>query len=225
MKPILQKPIPLYLAVSLIVNVLTYNGTRLLTNGLHHYDMTTAADGCVPFLPWTIVIYLGCYVFWVVNYAMGCRQNVEEAEHFLCAECFAKLICCIYFLLLPTTNIRPDIVGTGFFDNAMRWLYRTDPADNLFPSIHCLTSWFCVIAVRKQKAVPGWYKALSVVMALAVCISTLTTRQHVLADVFAGVLLAEASYWFVLKTGWLTGYRRLMRRLCRLKEKEEVVNG
>ena len=145
----LKKPIPLCLAVSLIVNVLTYNGTRLLTNGLHHYDMTTAADGYVPFLPWTIVIYLGCYIFWVVNYALGCRQDVEEAEHFLCAECFAKLICCTCFLLLPTTNIRPDIVGTGFFDNAMRWLYRTDPA--FFTLLLCLTGIGFLTPVRIKK--------------------------------------------------------------------------
>ena len=29
----------------------------------------------------------------------------------------------------------------------MRVLYRVDEADNLFPSIHCLTSAFCFIAV------------------------------------------------------------------------------
>ena len=225
MKPILQKPIPVYLAVSLIVNVLTYNGTRLITRGMHHYDMTTALDRSIPLIPATITVYLGCYLFWAINYALGCRQETREAEHFLCAECFAKLICCACFLLLPTTNIRPEIIGTGFFENAMRWLYRTDAADNLFPSIHCLTSWFCVIAVRKQVTVPKWYKALSVVMAFAVCISTLTTRQHVLADVIAGVLLAEGSYWFVRKSGWLTWYQGLLRHFSRTAEKEDAAHG
>ena len=53
----------------------------------------------------------------------------------------------------------------------------------------------CVnLPVRSQKAIPLWYKLLSVLMALAVCLSTLTMRQHVLADVFSGVLLAEVSY-------------------------------
>ncbi len=222
MKPILQKPIPLYLAVSLIVNVLTYNGTRLITHGMYHHDMTTPLDGWVPFVPWTIVIYLGCYLFWIVNYALGCRQKTEEAEHFLCAECFAKLICCACFLLLPTTNIRPEIAGSGIFDNAMCWLYRTDAADNLFPSIHCLTSWFCVIAVRRQQSVPNWYKGLSVLMALAVCVSTLTTRQHVFADVFAGVLLAEVSYWLVQKTGFLAWYHSVLHRISRKMEKKAV---
>ena len=30
----------------------------------------------------------------------------------------------------------------------MRFLYQVDAADNLFPSIHCLTSWFCYIGIR-----------------------------------------------------------------------------
>ncbi len=225
MKRFLHSPVPLFLAVSLLVNILTYNGTRLITRDLPHWDMTTPADNLFPFLPWTIVIYLGCYVFWVINYAMGCLQDEKEAEYFLCAECMAKLVCCLCFLLLPTTNIRPDIVGSGFFDNAMRWLYRTDAADNLFPSIHCLTSWFCVIAVRKQSSVPKWYKVLSVLMALAVCISTLTTRQHVIPDAIAGVLLAECSFRYVGKTGIFTWYRNTLLRVYDFFSGKERFHG
>ena len=225
MRSVLKSTIPLFLAVSLIVNVLTYNGTRLITTGLHHYDMTTWLDERIPFMSWTITVYLGCYVFWVINYLLGCRQETDEAEHFLCAECFAKLICCACFLLLPTTNTRPDIVGTSIFDAAMGWLYSADAADNLFPSIHCLTSWFCVIAVRKQKCIPLWYRVLSVLLALAVCLSTLTTKQHTIADAAAGVLLAEGSYWFVKKSGYLKWYRSLLLRFGRRSERGEPDDG
>lgn len=225
MKDMLKRPIPLFLAVSLIVNVLTYNGTRIITTALYHYDMTTWFDESIPFMPWTITVYLGCYVFWVINYFLGCRQEVSEAEHFLCAECFAKLICCACFLIIPTTNIRPEIIGTSIFDTAMRWLYRTDAADNLFPSIHCLTSWFCVIAVRKQKCIPAWYKVLSVLFALAVCLSTLTTKQHTIADAAAGISLAEGSYWFVKKSGYLKWYRNLLLHFGRKSERRKTDNG
>ncbi len=91
----------------------------------------------------------------------------------------------------------------------MLWLYSMDPANNLFPSIHCLTSWFCVIAIRKQKRIPTWYQVLSVIIALAICISTLTTKQHVVVDVFAGVFLAEFSYWFVQKSGFILFYKKM----------------
>ena len=225
MKRFLKSPVLLYLIVSLAVNMLTYNGTRLLSHGWRHYDMTSAADSLIPFLPWTIVIYLGCYVFWVVNYGMGCLQDEQEAKRFLCAECMAKLVCWACFLLLPTTNLRPEVDGTGFFDAAMRWLYRTDAADNLFPSIHCLTSWFCVIAVRRQAQIPVWYKAASVVMALAVCLSTLTTRQHVIPDVFAGVLLAELSYQLVCRTHLFDWYDQLLQKLYTICSRKEDPHG
>ena len=225
MKRFLKSPVLLFLIVSLAVNMLTYNGTRLINSHLHHYDMTSAADAVVPFLPWTILIYLGCYIFWIVNYALGCLQDEEEAERFLCAECIGKLVCCACFLLLPTTNIRPEVLGTGFFDGAMRWLYQTDPADNLFPSIHCLTSWYCVAAVRKQKTIPAWYKWLSVVMALAVCVSTLTTRQHVIPDVIAGVLVAELCFQIIPRTPIYTWYKAALLRIYRFFTKKEATHG
>jgi len=90
-------------------------------------------------------------------------------------------------------------MGTGIFEKAIIWLYNVDAADNLFPSIHCLSSWLCVIAVRNQERIPKTYKIVSVILAVLVCISTLTTKQHVIVDVFAGILLAEFSHRLVPK--------------------------
>ena len=186
----------------LLTHVITYYGTRFFTTELHHYNMTTFIENSIPFLPWTIVIYLGCYLFWIINYVLGCLQDLRETSRFLYADIIAKVICFLCFLMIPTTNIRPNVDGIGFFADAMKWLYSVDAADNLFPSIHCLTSWLCVIAVRKQNKIPAWYKALSVVMAILVFVSTLTTKQHVIVDVVAGMLLAEFGYMI---SGIITG--------------------
>ena len=97
-------------------------------------------------------------------------------------------------VLVPATNIRPEIIGDTVWDMLMKLLYSIDAADNLFPSIHCLVSWFCWIGVRKRRDIPVLYRYFSLAMAVAVCISTLTTRQHVIADVVSGVVLAEACY-------------------------------
>ncbi len=178
-------------AAILLVNTLVYNGSRLVTGGLVHHDLTTAADRLVPLLPWTVAIYLGAFLFWAVNYIIALRQDRLTVRRFVCAEISAKLVCLLLFVAVPTTNVRPEITGSSLFDSLMRFLYQIDPADNLLPSIHCLVSWFCFIAVRKNPAVPGWYKAASLVCALSICLSTLTTRQHVIADVFSGIAIAE----------------------------------
>ena len=212
-KRFLRGPVPLFIACSLLANSIAYYGTRLITQNLKHYDMTTALDRLIPFIPWTVVIYLVCFAFWFINYALASLQDEADAVRFFSADFMAKVICCICFLLIPTTNIRPEVTGTGFFDNAIRWLYSIDAADNLFPSIHCLTSWFCFISVRKQNAVPFWYKVFSAVLASAVCISTLTTRQHVIVDAVAGVLLAEFSYSWSAKSRLCEWYRNSLLSL------------
>lgn len=203
--------LPLLLALA--CNAVAYYGSRLLTAGREHFDLSNRLDEQIPFVPWTVIIYFGCYIFWVVNYIIGCRQDRERAFRFMSADLLAKLVCLICFLVFPTTNIRPVIEGNSIWDELMRTLYRIDAADNLFPSIHCLTSSFCIIAVRGSEKVPKWYKAVSFLTTAAICISTLTTRQHVLIDVIAGVALSELSWQFVWKSGFSRRYMDVMLKL------------
>lgn len=194
---ILSRRMQRWLLVLLAWNLIVYYGSRLLNSGMPHYSMALPLDGKIPLIPWTAGIYLGCYVFWVVNYILAVRQNEAEAFRFIRAELLAKTVCLICFLAVPTTMERPEIQGTTFWHWLMWVVYAKDVPDNLFPSIHCLVSWFCFIGVRKNRAVPRWYRAVSFVLFLAICVSTLTTRQHVLVDVLAGTILAELSYQIV----------------------------
>ena len=214
-RKIIPDEMHLPLLVAIACNTVTYFGTRLLTAGRIHCDITCALDERIPLVPWTVVIYFGAYLFWIVNYVLGVRQYREKAYRFISADFAAKLVCLICFLAFPTTNVRPEIAGSSIWDTLMRFLYEIDAADNLFPSIHCLTSWFGFIAVRSNERVPKWYRALSLIVGLAICVSTLTTKQHVLADVFAGIALAEGSYRLVEKSGLSRRYRNIMTRLCR----------
>lgn len=209
--------IPLFL--SLACNFIAYYGSRLWTTDKIHYDLSNSFDEQIPFVPWTVVIYLGCYMFWIVNYVIGCRQDKEKAFRFISADLFAKIVCMLCFVLFPTTNTRPVVEGYSIWDEWMKKLYHMDAADNLFPSIHCLTSSFCFIAVRGNEKVPKWYKAASLLLAASVCISTLTTKQHVLIDVIAGIALAEGSYLFVEKSGFSKRYAEAISKMdIRIRE-------
>ena len=194
------------LIVVLAWDLVVYSGSRLVTRGMIHYNMSLALDGQIPLIPWTASIYLVCYAFWVVNYILAVRQREPEAFRFVGAELLAKTVSLVFFLLLPTTMIRPAVTGSGFWNDVMRLIYRTDAADNLFPSLHCMISWFCYIGVRKNPEIPRWYRVFSLVFALAVCVSTVTTKQHVLVDIGAGIALAELCYW-------IAGTRRFRRLL------------
>ena len=199
------------LVIALIFNTIAYNGTRIITTSKYHYDITSPIDNLIPVIPATIIIYLGCYLYWLVNYVIGAGQEDDEAYKFLSADLFAKLICMVIFIAFPTTNTRPVLEDEGFFTEVLKMLYQIDAADNLFPSIHCLTSWFCLIAVRKNPNVKSVYKIISVIITVAICVSTLTTKQHVIVDVAGGIALAEFSYLIVDKIGFTRIYQRSMK--------------
>lgn len=200
------------LVLTLTCNTIAYFGSRIFTAERFHYNLSNSLDNQIPFVPWTVTIYLGCYAFWVLNYVLGCRQEKEEAFRFISADFVAKLVCLVCFMVFPTTNTRPVIEGVSIWDEMMRGLYQMDAADNLFPSIHCLTSWFCFLAVKKNEKIPAWYKAVSFGITISICISTLTTKQHVLIDVFAGVGLAQGSYLLVEKSGFSKSYGQIMTK-------------
>ena len=121
---------------------------------------------------------------------------------FLTADYLSRIVCGILFVFLPTTLVRPEITGTGFWDQALRFVYSIDQSANLFPSIHCLVSWFCYTGIRGRKEVPAWYRAFSCIFALLVVLSTQFTKQHYIADAIAGVLLAEVLSLLTRRVSW-----------------------
>ena len=177
------------LITALVLNTLVYSGTMVLCKGLYHHDFTTAFDRMVPVIPEFTSIYLICYVFWVVNYIMTARISREHMYRFLTADYLSRIVCGISFVFLPTTLVRPEITGTGFWDQALRFVYSIDQSANLFPSIHCLVSWFCYIGIRHQKKIPVWYQRFSLVFAILVCISTLVLC--ILIHSLAGYLIGR----------------------------------
>lgn len=183
-----------WLVAILACNFGVYIGARALTGGRRHYDLSLAIDDRIPFLPWMIVIYLGCYLFWGVSYIWIVSCGREVAKRFALSEMAGKLVCFVCYLALPTTMARPTAEGDGIWMLLVRTMYGIDAPDNLFPSIHCYVSWMCYLGARDKERIPVWYRYFSLLMSVLVFLSTLTVKQHVILDVLAGVLLAEVVY-------------------------------
>lgn len=171
-----------------LLNGVIYWSAQTVTADWPMTDMTTALDRMIPVVPAWSVIYVGAFPFWAVGYVLMARE--EDWYTIMTAEVLAKLICGICFFAMPTTNVRPLLGG-----EPMSWLlmliYELDAPLCLFPSIHCLESWICWAGLRTNRKLPGALRWGSLVFAVLICISTLATRQHVIADVIAGVALAE----------------------------------
>lgn len=196
--------VPVYMlfpaALCASVNFLAYYGSRILMGNAKHYDLTTAADRFIPFRPGWVIIYLLSFVFWVVGYCMVARQGKEHWYRFALTNIMAKLICGICFLILPTTNVRPEIAEDGIFARLMAMVYAMDTPTELFPSIHCLESWLCYIGVRGQKKTPEWYRSFACVFAVMVFASTQFTKQHYLVDIAGALLIAEGCWFLAQRT-------------------------
>ena len=180
---------------AVLLNQTVYYGGNALARGLPHWNLELWVDSLIPVLPWTVSVYLGCFVFWAVFYVLLARGEPQLACRFYLADTLAKGLCLVFFLLLPTTNLRPALSGDGIWERLLLLVYRVDAPTNLFPSIHCLVSWLCFVGARSMKGLPRWGVRLTGLAAVSICLSTLTTRQHVAADVAGGILLAQGAYW------------------------------
>ena len=107
------------------------------------------------------------------------------------------------------------------WDTFMRFLYWIDAPDNLFPSLHCMIAWLCWVGIRGNRRVPLPWRIAALLMAVAVCLSTLTIRQHVLMDVVGGILLSELSYWLAGSNKLLRSYSSFIDRLMTGERKIE----
>lgn len=183
------------LVCAVVFDFLVYYGARWIAAAKPHWNFTTSLDRAIPLVPWTAAIYWGCYLFWAANYVLSVSVGQEEGMRFLKAHFLGESIGFACFVFLPTTMVRPEILEQDFSWQLLQLIYRLDTPDNLLPSIHCFASWLCWIGVRGKTTIPQWYQRTSLGIAVLVCISVLTVKQHILVDVFAGILLAEGSYW------------------------------
>lgn len=193
------------------LNSLVYYGTMAVSH-LHtgFYNFTTVLDNWIPVFPPSIFIYGSCYVFWALNYILIARSGRRNLFTLTSSDILAKLVCLSIFIFIPTTNVRPILTGSTISEVLLLFVYKMDQPVNLLPSIHCLTSWFCFIGVRKNSYIPLWYQVFSGVYAVAICLSTLFTKQHVIVDVIVGISLAEGAYWISRHTA----LPRIFERTC-----------
>lgn len=194
------------LAACWLWNTLIYSGTEILLKHVHRYDFTSRYDRMVPFVKEWIFIYLICFLFWGVNYILISREGKEHWYRFVTADMLSRTICLFFFLFLPTMNVRPEVTGNDLASILVRIVYAIDDPVNLFPSIHCLCSWFSYLGIRGSKKVPRWYQRSSFLFAVLVFASTQFTKQHYLIDIAGGVALAQIMYMF---TNHSVCYRRL----------------
>ena len=223
MKKYIEKLCPVYAIIPLIccfgINTLIYSLSMSICEDWKHYDFTSNFDRRVPLLPEWSFIYLGCFAFWAFNYILVghiYKDDRKKFFQFVTTDIMSRLVCGIFFFFMPTTNIRPEVLGDSVAEQVLRFIYRIDEPANLFPSIHCIVSWMCFVGIRESKKVPLWYKIASCIIALLVVVSTQVLKQHYIIDAIAGIALIEVLYYVNQKVDIYVIAKRLFEKINRI---------
>jgi len=154
------------------------------------YAPALALDRLLPLVPTWALVYGALYAFLIVLPVFVVQQE-ELIRRTVWAYLTVWTVAYISFLLYPTIAPRPEtVMGKGFAVWGLRALYDADPPYNCFPSLHVAHSFVSAFASYRVHRTLG---LVAVSFALLVGVSTLFTKQHYVADVIAGILLALAA--------------------------------
>jgi membrane-associated phospholipid phosphatase len=184
----LRRPYPVMLPmVVLLLLVPFYLFIPALTPVRTLHVPELALDRAVPLQPVWALIYGAVYVFLILLPLFVVRQETQ-IRRTLHAYLLVWLTAYVCFILYPTVASRPEAVtGDGFAVWGLNVLYSSDPPYNCFPSIHVAHSFVSALTCRRVHRGLG---NAALLCAALVGVSTLFTKQHYIADVVAGVLLA-----------------------------------
>ena len=171
-----------------------------LTN--HHDFFTprqlplTWVDANAPFLPYSVLIYISEYIYFACVYILLRRH--DNINQYLYSFFSLQAASCTIFALYPTIYPRDSFPVPAdtpeWLQGIWTWLRHQDAPTNCFPSLHVSSvylSAFVFVTDRNKKAF--W---TFLVWSTLIALSTLTTKQHYLADIVSGLGLALLFFWW-----------------------------
>jgi membrane-associated phospholipid phosphatase len=173
----------------------------VLNHGPAVVHLGTPLDDLLPVVPVFVVPYvsLELVVYGTLIFFLLFRNRVFQSA--CLGMILVFLISYGFYLYMQSEMIRPTLAGGDTFTRMIRDVYAVDHPYNCFPSLHTSISTLLAIhwfSVDRRAAVP-----IAVWTALIV-VSTVLIKQHYLADLCAGLVLAfgvgfTMRRWFQLR--------------------------
>ncbi len=159
--------------------------------------LRTRLDDALPFWPWTAWCYLPFYAGTFLIAIGGFRRR-WLFDRTVKAVLMVMFVGALGHLFVhaeyPRTVLHPPYadLSSAFLASVQ----HIDPPGNVFPSLHVAHTTMLSLLLIKDRPILG---RVALVMATMLAISTLTTKQHFVADVLSGYLLAFLGRWFALR--------------------------
>lgn len=159
--------------------------------------LRTRLDDAIPFIPATSWFYLPVYAGIFIIAIAGFRTRIHFDRALagvglilLAGLAGHRLVAAEY----PRPLLHPPYSGPS--QAFMAWVQTIDPPGNVFPSLHVAhTSSLALFLHHENPRLGRWVIGLALLLAA----STLTTKQHFVADVLAGFALAAFTRALLLR--------------------------
>ena len=159
--------------------------------------LRTRVDDLIPFLPWTAWCYLPFYagVFIIAIAGFRRRALFDRTARSVGLVMLIGALCHVFIRAeYPRPVLLPPLHGLS--EAFMAWVQHVDAPGNVFPSLHVAHTTMLSLLLMRDRPRLG---RVALFMATCLALSTLTTKQHFLADVVSGYALAFFGAWLALR--------------------------
>ena len=192
----------------------------------HFNAIHVTLDDYIPFCEYFVIPYMlwFAYVAWGVIYsAIHNKQDYYK----LCAVLFMGMtVFLVVSTLYPNGHyLRPTyFTHHNIFTMICEWLYSTDTATNLFPSIHVYNSLAIHFFVMNSQALKNkkTVRVTSFVLCSSIIMSTMFIKQHSVFDVVTAFILAFFMYQGVYVRNWVGASDKKERKYTRNRRIPQV---
>ncbi len=163
-------------------------------------------DDLIPFNEFFALFYCFWYLFLVGSLLYFFLYHVPSFKKLQTYIIITQIVAMTAYIVYPSVqNLRPETFPRdNFLTRVMAFIYSFDTPSGVCPSLHVAYSAGIASAWCRYERAPAWWKALSVVLAAVISISTAFVKQHSVVDIFAALpvcLLAEIIVFVKLPRG------------------------
>ncbi|HQU17360.1 MAG: hypothetical protein B7Z66_15475 [Chromatiales bacterium 21-64-14] len=158
----------------------------------------TFLDRLIGFQPQALLLYVSLWIYVSLPPALlATRRELYRYGSAMAMTCFAGLL---VFYFWPTV-VPPANINWALYPD-VDFLRNMDAAGNACPSLHVTTAVFSGIWIHhllRRFGAPRWILSCNWLWCTGIVYSTLATRQHVVVDVLAGLVLGLLAAYLSLR--------------------------
>ena len=155
-----------------------------------------ALDDVIPFREGFAVFYCYWYVLLVGSLGWFLLYDIRSFKRLQCYIMITQAVAMLAYIVYPSIQLlRPETFERdNLLTRLMAFIYAFDTPTGVCPSLHVAYSMGIASAWCHKKDASGWWKALAVVSAVLISLSTAYVKQHSVVDIAMAIpvgLLAE----------------------------------